>query len=97
MPADFRIFTVAFTASFFRRGGELPVSQKMFEAKTIQRERSRAVDYHYQRQRDRQEMVFNPVSFLGSEPVQKEAESPMNSCNSSHHRERDDQGGNSAK
>src|SRR5467141_4263909 len=65
-------------------------SRNMFVDKTIQRERSRALDYHYQGQCDRQQMVLNPVSFLVSEPVQKEAESEMNSCNSAHHRERDD-------
>jgi len=97
MPAHFRVFTVAPTAVIVRRGRGLLRSRKMFVDKTIQRERSRALDYHYQRQCDRQQMVFNPVSLLGSEPVQKEAESPMNSCNSAHHRERDEQGGNSAK
>src|SRR5947208_15683682 len=65
-------------------------SRDMFVDKTIQRERSRALDYHYQGQCDRQQMVLNPVSFLASEPVQKEAESEMNSCNSTHHGERDD-------
>jgi hypothetical protein len=54
----------------------------MFVDKTIQRERSRASDYDYQGQCDRQHMVFNPLSFLASEPVQKEGESEMNSCNS---------------
>src|SRR5207253_3302543 len=72
-------------------------SRDMFVDKTIQRERSRALNYHYQSQCDRQQMVLNPVSLLVSEPVQKEAESEMNSCNSTHHREHDDYCGNSAE
>jgi hypothetical protein len=46
---------------------------------------------------DREQMVFDPVSCLVSKPVQKEAESEMNRCNSAHHRKRDDQGSNSAE
>src|SRR5579864_7773352 len=42
-------------------------------------------------------MILNPVSFLGSEPVQEKAESKMNSCDSAHHRKRDDQRRNSAE
>ena len=69
----------------------------MFVDKTIQRERSRTLDNHHQGQCDCQQMVLNPVSFLGSEPVQEQAESEMNSCDSAYHRERDDECGNSAE
>src|SRR5579862_5941993 len=69
----------------------------MFVHQTIQRERSRALDQHYQRQSDRQQMVFNSVSFLRSEPVQKKAEPKMNRGNRAHHREHDDECGNSAE
>src|SRR5258708_20121793 len=69
----------------------------MFVDNAIQLECSRALDPHYQGQCDREQMVFDPVSFLVSKPVQKEAESEMNRCNSAHHRKRDDQGGNSAE
>jgi len=62
----------------------------MFVDKTIQGQRSLALDYHDQSQYDRQQMVFNPVSLLASEPVQKEAETEVNSCNGTHHREGDD-------
>jgi len=44
-------------------------SRNMFVDKTIQGERSSALDDDHQGQRDRQQMVLDPVSFLGSEPV----------------------------
>jgi hypothetical protein len=65
--------------------------------KPIQGECSRALDDYYQRQCDGQQMILNPVSSLGSEPVQEEAESKMNGCDSTHHRNRDDQSSNSAE
>src|ERR1700739_2223896 len=79
---------VTATAVIVRSGCGLLRCRKMFVDKTIEGERSRALDYHYQRQCDRQQMVLNPVSWLVSEPVQEKAKSEMNSCNSAHHRER---------
>src|SRR5207244_13267076 len=91
VQAYFRVFTVTWptTVTVCCLLRTVPI-RDMFVDKTIQRERSRALDYHYQGQCDRQQMVLNPVTFLASEPVQKEAESEMNSCNSTHHGERDD-------
>src|SRR5437868_8144591 len=65
--------------------------------KAIQRKCSRALDDHYQGQCDCEQMVLNAVSFFGSEPVHKQAEPKMNSCNGAHHRNRNDECGNSAK
>jgi hypothetical protein len=69
----------------------------MLVDKTIQRVRSRAVHHHYQRQRDCQQMVLNPVSFLAAEPIQKQAEPEVNSGNCAYHGQRDEYGGNSAE
>src|SRR5579864_2356370 len=69
----------------------------MFVEKLIQGERSRALDDNYQGQCYGQQMILNPVSFLGSEPVQEEAESKMNGCDGACHRKRDDQPGNSGE
>src|ERR1700757_3411697 len=69
----------------------------MFVEKPIQGECSRALHDHYQGQRDGLQMILNPVSFLGSEPVQEKAEAKMNGCDSAHHRKCDDQSGNSAE
>ena len=42
-------------------------------------------------------MILNPVPFLASKPIQKEAESEMDSCNRAENRDCDDKRGDSAE
>src|ERR1700757_3217416 len=69
----------------------------MLVEKPIQGECSRALDDYYQSQCDGQQMILNPVPFLGCEPVQEQAKSKMNGGDSAYHRKRDDQRCNSAE
>ena len=51
------------------------------------------LNHNHQRQCNRQQMILNPVTFLASKPIQKEAESEMDSCNRTEHRDCDDKRG----